>query len=125
MLFFINEKKQFIRHILYFLMIAYNLSICNQYNHPIQFKWNKPDYSESTDPDINTIKRLGRLYYALKNVKKFYSKNDFINDLKKIQFSSKEIKYLNNPNTFIYIENYVKELIILEMEITENKIIKK
>tara|TARA_B100001250_G_C19745372_1_gene765053 strand:- start:383 stop:703 length:321 start_codon:yes stop_codon:yes gene_type:complete len=106
-------------------MIAYNLSICNQYNHPIQFKWNKPDYSESTDPDINTIKRLGRLYYALKNVKKFYSKNDFINDLKKIQFSSKEIKYLNNPNTFIYIENYVKELIILEMEITENKIIKK
>ena len=84
--------------------------------------WTKPDYNESLKPDLETIKRIGRLYFAMKKNNRFYSWQDFENDLSYLEFPKEDIKYLKNIKTFTFINNYVKKLSTLESGIPEYEV---
>ena len=103
-------KKGFL---LFFVFNFCNLNEIRAENFKI-FKWKKPDYSYSLKPDLETIKRLGSLFYAMKKVNPFYSKESFLDDLSKLKYSEKDLKYLKNDNTIKYIKNYVNYLNTLE-----------
>ena len=85
-------------------------------------KWSKPDYNDSIRPDLETVKRIGRLYFAMKKNKKLYSIQEFEKDLIYLNFSKKDIKYLQNKNTITFIKNYIKQLSILENGIPDYEV---
>ena len=87
------------------------------------FKWNKPNHINVVKPDIDTIFKLGRIYYGLKSINLEYTKEDFIKDLKKLGFTKKEIQYYESLDLLFFMEKYVNEIKIFENNIDEKKLI--
>ena len=86
------------------------------------FKWNKPNHINVVKPDIDTILKLGRIYYGLKSINLEYTKEDFIKDLKKLGFTKKEIQYYESLDLMFFMEKYVNQIRIFENNIDQNKL---
>tara|TARA_Y100000996_G_scaffold45613_1_gene31466 strand:+ start:55 stop:468 length:414 start_codon:yes stop_codon:yes gene_type:complete len=86
------------------------------------FKWNKPNHINVVKPDIDTIFKLGRIYYGLKSINLEYTKEDFIKDLKKLGFTKKEIQYYESLDLMFFMEKYVNQIRIFENNIDQNKL---
>ena len=86
-------------------------------------KWKSPSYETTTDPDLNSLKRLGRAYFLLEQKKLVYSKSQFEKDLVKYGFSMDDINFLKNSNTIKYVKRYANEMKIMENSILEKDII--
>ncbi len=84
------------------------------------FKWDSPDYSENLTSEV--IFKFGRLYYALKGQRLFYTNRDFIKDLKKIGFSDTEINNFEELKIMQYMDSYVKEIKVQESKIDFNSV---
>lgn len=86
-------------------------------------KWKSPSYETTTDPDFDSLKRLGRAYFLLEQKKLVYSKSQFEKDLVKYGFSIDDINFLKNSNTIKYVKRYANEMKIMENSILEKDII--
>ena len=122
-----NEKLRF-KHLIFLILFCF-MSLQNQilYGNGYSdfFKWNKPNHIKVLKPDIDTIFKLGRIYYGLKSINLEYTEKDFIKDLKSLGFTKKEIQYYEKLDLLFFMEKYVNEIEIFEKRIDRDKLVKK
>ena len=114
----IGKKHYLIKICLLFFLFDFS----NAKNLINFIKWKSPSYETTTNPDFDSLKRLGRAYFLLEQKKLVYSKSQFEKDLVKYGFSIDDINFLKNSNTIRYVKRYANEMKIMENSILEKDI---